>query len=205
MHRLVRVPSGKGEKMIGRKIEGISKSYGDKKVLDNFSMEIKEGCINSITGKSGCGKTTLLRILMGLETADTGSGDVFSGYKKSAVFQENRLCENLSVYGNLWMTAPGYTAEELETELSQIGLSGCGYQKVCELSGGMKRRVAILRALLADYEVLFLDEPFKGLDEETKQKVMDYTREKIRGKTVFLVTHVEKEIEQMQAAATVKL
>ncbi|WP_405595490.1 ATP-binding cassette domain-containing protein [Sellimonas catena] len=78
-------------------------------------------------------------------------------------------------------------------------MSGCEDQPVRELSGGMRRRVALLRALCCDWDILFLDEPFKGLDEETKKQVMDYTKEMCTGKTVIFVTHDSKEAAQMGA------
>ncbi len=93
---------------------------------------------------------------------------------------------------------------EIAAELDAVGLSGCENKPVRELSGGMKRRVALLRALLAEYDVLYLDEPFKGLDTETKGIVMDYTRRKTKGKTVIMVTHDQAECD-MLADETVKM
>ncbi len=78
-----------------------------------------------------------------------------------------------------------------------IGLAGCENKAVRELSGGMKRRTALLRALLAEYDALFLDEPFKGLDSETKRSVMEYCKRKIVGKTVIFVTHDREERDFM--------
>ena len=81
--------------------------------------------------------------------------------------------------------------------MREIGLTDCFHQKTRELSGGMKRRVAILRALLAEYDLLLLDEPFRGLDKETKALVMDFTRRHCQGRTVLLVTHDVTELAAM--------
>lgn len=187
------------------KIRKISKAYGQKQVLDRFSAEIEEGEIFCIMGKSGCGKTTLLRILMGLETADAGSVEGIDSRKKSAVFQEDRLCENLSVIANIRLTNPSCRKEEIMEEMKKLDLAECENQPVRELSGGMKRRVSLLRALLAPYEILFLDEPFKGLDAATREKTARYTCEKCRGKTVIFVTHDRKETQWMKAGKVVIL
>lgn len=126
------------------------------------------------------------------------------GLKKSMVFQEDRLCENLSVSANIRLVRQKKTwgrdqkeKKEIQEALESVGLAGNGDQQVRELSGGMKRRVALLRALYSDWDILFLDEPFKGLDEETKTQVMCYTKEKCRGKTVIFVTHERSEAEEM--------
>lgn len=89
--------------------------------------------------------------------------------------------------------------------MEQIGLYDCAKKKVSELSGGMKRRVAILRALLADYDILFLDEPFKGLDKDTKDLVIKYTGQHITGKTVIFTTHVHSEISALHVKNTISL
>ena len=121
------------------------------------------------------------------------------------VFQENRLCENLTACANIRLvTGKRYSDTQLRKELAAVGLEGAENKPVRELSGGMKRRVALLRALLAEYDVLFLDEPFKGLDEVTKAVVMDYTRTKVKGKTVIMVTHDIKECVVL-ADETIKL
>ncbi len=171
------------------KAENIKKRFGDLTVLDGFSHCFAEGSFTTVMGPSGCGKSTLLSVLMGLLIPDEGIV-TRSSDKLSAVFQENRLCENLSVLSNLRLVQ-GRKKERsgLIPELEATGLYNCADKPVRELSGGMKRRTALLRALLADYDILFLDEPFKGLDTETKNNVMIYTREKTAGRTVILVTH----------------
>lgn len=186
-------------------LKDIQKSFGDHVVLDHLSARIPAGKVTAIMAPSGKGKTTLLRILMGLETMDSGSIEGLSGLRLSAVFQEDRLCENLTPIANIRLTAPERTKEEVLSALGSVGLGDCARQPVRELSGGMKRRVAILRALLADYDVLILDEPFKGLDEERKRAVVEDTKRRSKGKTVLLVTHDKEEVAGMEACGVIEI
>ena len=177
-------------------IKEISKSY-DKKVLDKVSFTVEPGSIMIITGPSGKGKTTLLNIMMGLISPD--SGEVIGmPEKKSSVFQEDRLLENFTVEENLKLVSD-LPVEELKKERSILLGEKEFSQKVREFSGGMKRRVSILRALLTSSEVIFMDEPFKGLDAELKEKVIRYTLEKKKDRTLFVVTHDTSEAEQLGA------
>ncbi|MDE7322189.1 MAG: ATP-binding cassette domain-containing protein [Lachnospiraceae bacterium] len=171
------------------KIENITKTFDGKVVLKNLNMEIPEGCITCIMAPSGAGKTTLLRILMGLEDADSGIVTGLAGKRISAVFQEERLCEQMTAVENILLVTPSLAVQTIRQELGKLGLGADDGQPVSELSGGMRRRVSILRALLAPYDVVFLDEPFKGFDYELKVQVMAYVRERTTGKTVIVVTH----------------
>lgn len=179
----------------------IVKSFDGSTVIDGFSRTFPDGSVTVIMGQSGCGKTTLLNMLMGVTAPDSGTVTGNDG-RISAVFQENRLCENLTVLSNLKLVMNGKPDRaDLLRELDAVGLEGCADRPVRELSGGMKRRTALLRALLADYDIIFLDEPFKGLDEATKENVMRYCRQKTEGKTVILVTHDRSEAEFMTDGA----
>lgn len=179
------------------RISNLSKSYGSHQIFSGLSFSVPKGKTICIMAPSGAGKTTLLRILMGLETADGGSISGMEGMKKSAVFQEDRLCENLTASVNIRLVKEKGDREEVREMMEKVGLYGCENQPVRELSGGMRRRVALLRALYADWDILFLDEPFKGLDREGKEKVMAYTKKVCEGKTVLFVTHDEEEAKQM--------
>lgn len=177
--------------------EKICKSFGENKVLNEFSHDFAEGKTTAILGASGCGKSTLLNILMGLLAPDSGE-IIRESDRLSAVFQENRLCENLTASANIRLvTGKRLTKAEIIAELSAVGLGDCSEKAVKTLSGGMKRRTALVRALLAEYDILFLDEPFKGLDSDTKNTVIAYAKAKITGKTVVLVTHDLSECEQL--------
>ena len=179
-------------------VEHLWKRYGEEAVFRDFSAEIPLGEITVLMGKSGCGKTTLTRILLGLETADGGA---VSGVpaKKSAVFQEDRLFEPFNAVSNVRaVLGKGSSAEEVRQHLEAVGLFGEVLGKpVSALSGGMRRRCAIVRAMMADSEFVVLDEPFEGLDADTKQKTMAYVREKRQGRTLLLVAHNREEGEAM--------
>ncbi len=192
-------------------IKDICKRYDDVIVFENYSILLEKNKINCIMGQSGSGKTTLVRLLMGLEHADKGSIQGIEGLKKSAVFQEDRLCENLDVLTNIVMphinkeSFNKFSRLQIETALDCVDLSGCSDKKVSTLSGGMKRRVAILRAILADYDLLILDEPFKELDENTKKLNINYLLEKAKGKTVIFITHDKYELELIKPDILVRL
>ena len=178
----------------------ITKSFDGLKVLENVNLSLEEGQTYCIMGASGCGKTTLLRILLGLEQADSGIIKGTKDRKFSAVFQENRLCEAYTPLENVLMTARREITEAAaRLELCRLLPEEAVIRPVFTLSGGMKRRTAICRALLASYEILLMDEPFTGLDEGTKQEVIAYIREKSEGKLVILSTHQEEDVEALGA------
>ena len=183
------------------RIEHLNKSYHDRPVLQDLSLSIPIGQITAVMAPSGVGKTTLLRILMGLETADSGKIEGLDGLRLSAVFQEDRPCANLSPVSNIRLvTGSSLSRQEILSALEQTGLSDCAGQPARELSGGQRRRVALLRALLAPWDLLLLDEPFKGLDTETRKQIMDYVLlhfHKKPGRTALLVTHDESEASYM--------
>lgn len=170
-------------------ISELSKSYGDNIVLDEFSAVIPENKMTFIMGPSGCGKTTLISILMGLADMDSGT---ITGVPllKSAVFQEDRLCESFNAVSNVRLACEKRTKnKEIISHLEKIGLKDNLYKPVIELSGGMRRRVAVVRAIMARSDIIFMDEPFKGLDDKTKAKTMQYVAENTKNKTVIIVTH----------------
>ena len=186
-------------------IRNLCKSFAGKPVLRDFSAVLPVGQVTGLMAPSGAGKTTLLRILMGLERPDSGTIDGLAGLRLSTVFQEDRLCDNLDPSANIRLINPTLGRRETEDALAAVGLAGCLRQPARELSGGMRRRVAILRALLAEYDLLFLDEPFKGLDRETKETVMADTRRRCAGRTVLLVTHDAAELDAMGAVVRLDL
>ena len=177
-------------------IKDLCKSFGEKKVLENFSVTFPAGSVSCIMAPSGAGKTTLISIIQGFVKPDSGS---ISGNEvpMSAVFQEDRLCEDFNPVSNVRFscgsTKNKKSKEESVSCLASLGLGDSLGKPVREFSGGMKRRVAIARALMAEYELLFLDEPFKGLDEELKVSVAEYIRASAAGKTVIAVSHDESE------------
>ena len=183
-------------------IENLSKAYDGQKVLDNLSVTFPEKTFTCLMGKSGAGKTTLLSILMGLEKADVGFVTGLDDKKISVVFQENRLCNNLTALLNIKMVIDkesGIPDAKLLEYLRRIGLGEDVKKPVQEYSGGMKRRVAILRALLADFDLLIMDEPLKGLDDATKMDVINLIIELTKEKTVIMTTHDDSEADVFNA------
>ena len=179
-------------------LRGIYKSFGDKQVLVDFSFELLQG-ITCIMGPSGKGKTTIANILAGLTGIDSGAVNIPSGTKFSFVFQEDRLLEWESALTNvLFVTENAKKNTALAVELlTEADLENSIYKKAKELSGGMKRRVAICRALIADYDVIILDEPFKGLDANIKPRIMDMVKSRTGNKTVLAITHDPSEAERL--------
>ncbi len=177
-------------------INNLCKSFGSVVVLDNFCASFPHGKISSIMAPSGKGKTTLFRILLGLAKKDSGSIDGLLDKKTVAVFQEDRLCENLSATVNITI-ATGADKDRVATALGEVGLSEFSHRPISQLSGGMKRRVAILRALLSDADVILMDEPFKGLDDDTKENVVHLVKRYTTGKTVIIITHQKEEAEEL--------
>lgn len=190
------------EKMI--RISGLEKAYGEHRVLEDLSMTMPSGETSCIMGPSGCGKTTLLRILMGLEKAD---GGVIEGIpeKKSVVFQEDRLCDDLSGKTNIRLVCPKKDPSLIEEGMENLGLGESMDRPVREYSGGMRQRTAILRALFADWDILFLDEPLKGLDEKIKKVTAEYIRSRVRGKTVLCVTHDPGDVDLLGASRVIEM
>ena len=179
------------------KVNHLSKSFGALHVLEQVTLSLRSGRIYCLMGPSGSGKTTFFRILLGLEQADSGSLAGMEGIRTSAVFQENRLCESFTPVDNIAMVIPGRSSrsriqarEELLRLLPEESLS----RPVSPLSGGMKRRVAIVRALSVPSDMILMDEPFTGLDEHTKMNVIRYIRDKTNDKLVIISTHQEEDV-----------
>ena len=157
--------------MMELQVEHLCKRYGENAVLDDISFTARVG-VTRLLGPSGIGKTTLLRVLLGLETPDSGTvnGDKF---RWTAVFQENCLLEGLDAEGNLrFVFGANYNAAAAQALLEELGLGDVGKKKVRNYSGGMQRRLALARALLAPSDALALDEPFTGLDAENREAAM---------------------------------
>lgn len=182
-------------------IKNIAKRYGDKLVFNDISYDFADGAITFITGKSGCGKTTLLKIFMGIITDYDGEIDPAFKGKISAVFQENRLCNRLNAVANIKLVCNDATKiDDIVSALEFIGIDKKSMlSPVSKLSGGMARRTAIVRAFMADSDIIILDEPFRGLDEETAKKVIEYVLQNRDGRTIIAVTHNLEEINLLGA------
>lgn len=177
-------------------LEHITVRFEEKTVLEDFSLTLPENGILCLSGPSGCGKTTLLRVLCGLQKPETGT--VRGVGKCAVVFQEDRLLPWLSAEKNLTVTT-GISTEQAEEWLRQVGLERENKSLPGALSGGMRRRVAIVRALAAESDVLLLDEPFQGLDEGMKTQIYPMIQQVAERKPVVLVTHHEDEAHALAA------
>lgn len=174
--------------MMELRVEHLCKRYGENAVLDDISFTARVG-VTRLLGPSGIGKTTLLRVLLGLETPDSGTvnGDKF---RWTAVFQENRLLEGLDAEGNLrFVLGAAYDDSHTKALLGALGLGDVGGKKVCDYSGGMKRRLALARALLAPCDALALDEPFTGLDRASRDAALGAVLRAAEEKIVLLAAH----------------
>ncbi|ABK61982.1 MULTISPECIES: ATP-binding cassette domain-containing protein [Clostridium] len=181
----------------------VYKKYGNEKIFEKFNMSLKKNSINAILGPSGTGKTTLLNIISGIEDIDSGEV-IYNGNNISYIFQEDRLIPWLSVYDNIaFVLKSKYSKKNIKNivdkYLKLVKLQNHRDKYPRELSGGMKRRVAIARAFAYESDLLLMDEPFKGIDMELKKDIIDeflniwnYDR-----RTVVLVTHDIKEAKYM--------
>ena len=168
-------------------IKGLTKSYGEKTVFENLSFSFRKGSRAVLTGPSGVGKTTLLRVIAGLEAPDAGTVSGTENLRASYIFQENRLLPHLSALENILCVAPD--REKALYYLERVGLTDAKDRPAGKLSGGMKRRLAIARALTYGGDIYYMDEPLRELDEGTEENVARLLKEETRGKTLLLVTH----------------
>ncbi len=164
------------------RFENVSAGYGDHLILENRSFVFPEQGTVAITGASGSGKTTVLRLLCGLLAPMSGRITGLSGKKVSFVFQEDRLLPWCTAQENAAVAGETQAAREL---LEEMELSEYLDAYPAALSGGMQRRVAIARALCFGGDVLLLDEPFKGLDDALKTRIIPRIRARARGLTVI--------------------
>ena len=181
-------------------LRNITKSFGEKRVLTDVSLTIGDGVTAALSGVSGCGKTTLLRIAAGLETPD--AGEVLASGKTAVCFAEPRLFPSVRVLENITVVMRGEKkaasarAGEL---LAAMGLADAADLYPASLSSGMAARVSLARALAYDADIYLLDEPFRALDAETRARVMAYLRTFFAEKTVLLISHNPAEAAAMAA------
>ena len=169
-------------------IKNLSKSFDDKLIFKDLSIELPTTGICTISGPSGCGKTTLMRIIAGLEAADTGE-IIYAHKKLSFVFQEDRLLEGVTALGNIMAVLEKEEKDNALKWLELMGLAGSENLLPKEMSGGMKRRLAIARAFAYGGDLILLDEPFAGLDSETKQEVSKHIFNDLDNRLIILISH----------------
>lgn len=192
-------------------IKNISKKFGDKVLFDNFNMNIPEGAFKVFAGKSGCGKTTLLNMIGGLEKPDSGTilvDDVeifkkrnmqsYFTYQVGFLFQNFALIEEDTVAKNLnYVQKKARSSQTVDEILEHIGLLDKKEVEVYKLSGGEQQRVALARLMYKQCDIILADEPTGSLDAENAEAVMNILHDlNEQGKTVILVTHSEKIISK---------
>ena len=186
-------------------IEGIARSYGGRPVFRDVWFGVERGEFVALIGHSGCGKTTILNILAGLEAPDSGTiimdGHEVSGpaLDRAVIFQSHALLPWLSALGNVVFAVRsrhrGWTRAQVtahaESVLELVGLGDAAHRKPAELSGGMKQRVGIARALAISPSLLLMDEPFSALDALTRGTLQDEVLRLVGDaqQTAFMITH----------------
>lgn len=201
---------GDGVDAIGAAIDlsNVCFSYNkgvDEELINDLSLHIPAGDRVCIMAPSGTGKTTLLNLLTGGLKPDSGiisfEVDTGDGVNISMVFQEDRLCSEYTAAYNiaLGLKRGCRKTDLIQSHLEQLGMDESIFADVKELSGGMKRRVAIVRAVMSPSRVLILDEPFASLDEELKDRTAEYIIENLNGRTLVVVSHDEKDAERLNA------
>ena len=175
------------------KIENLTVKY-DKTVLNNVNLEFGKNGVYCIVAPSGTGKTTLFNAIVGLVDF---SGKIVVNGKISYLFQEDRLLNWLNAKENIMLVEPD--AKKVEDYSNSFGVDEFYLEMPQNLSGGMKRRVALVRTLAYDADVYLLDEPFKGLDEDNAQKVRNVIKQISQNKLVLVVTHDEEDVSKLNA------
>lgn len=174
----------------------VYKSYGELRVIEDFSLELSKEKIYAFLGPSGSGKTTLINLLVKNKTPDSGQIIGSDNMKTSYIFQEERLLPWLNVKENIEIVLDRIDDKELSHKitnniLNTIGLNGFENYYPKELSGGMRQRVSIGRAFAYDGDILAMDEPFKGLDKNLKKSLINsiYTHWQKKKPYIFFITH----------------
>lgn len=174
-------------------------SYGEEVVLSGVSVQFCAGRVYAITGRSGIGKTTFIKYLCGLKKADNKVNRVMQN-SGTVVFQENRLFEEFTAVENIFAMGQCFKEKEaVENALTELLPKETLLKPVKEYSGGMKRRVEIARALLSEGSVILMDEPFGGLDEDTKEQAIRFIDKYRNNRTLIFTTHCPADIIKVKA------
>ncbi|MCL2620763.1 MAG: ATP-binding cassette domain-containing protein [Defluviitaleaceae bacterium] len=182
----------------------IHKRFGDDVIFSGFDFAVGDKGKVAVMGESGRGKTTLINLICGIIQPDQGVITGVDAQKISVVFQEDRLLPYKSGLANLLFPlrqAKAHTQRAIDL-MTQMGLGQDVYKKAALYSGGMKRRLALCRALLTDFDLIILDEPFKGLDVALKSQAMGIVKEQTKNKTLILITHDTTEADFFGATIT---
>ena len=186
------------------KITGLTKSFGDKRILNNFSYDFNDTGIYVLKGESGVGKTTLLRMIAGLDNDYQGSIEGAGIGHVGMAFQEHRLFPQLTALENV-IFANSDTKDEAvykntEEILSKLNISDSDKNLLpSKLSGGMKQRISLARAFVSDFPILLLDEPTKELDEKNAIAVRDIIKSLANHRLIIIVSHNDNDTSSLNA------
>ena len=186
---------------------GLTKIYSHTMVVDNVSITLNNGDIYGFVGKNGAGKTTFIRMLLGLSRADEGSFDFFDGESPEtarkrigSLIEAPSIYKNMSARDNLIMYCTMLNVDKkcIDELLETVGLSDTGRKKAANFSLGMKQRLGIAMALIGDPDLLILDEPINGLDPKGIVEIRELLLSlKNKGKTIFISSHYLGELEKV--------
>ena len=181
-------------------LRNISKSFEDKKVLDTYSAVFDKGGY-LLKGPSGIGKTTLILLILGLLKPDEGEIVLPEGTRFAVCFQENRLFEKESALTNILAVNENVSEAEAKEAVLELLPPDSLTKKAGELSGGMKRRLAVIRAMLHESDCVILDEPFTGLDDEARAKTISFIRKHLNGRLLIVTSHDERGLNDLQVVS----
>lgn len=204
---------------IAIKVTDLTVKIGKKDILSNMSLEIKKGEIFGLIGPSGAGKTTLVKTIIGMEKATTGQTEVLEkrmpnlsviskiGYmaQSDALYTDLTAKENLDFFASLYSIKRNKKKERMNYAANLVNLEPDLTKKVSNYSGGMKRRLSLAISVLADPDVLILDEPTVGIDPELRKSIWEELAElKANGKCILVTTHVMDEAEKCDRLAMIR-
>lgn len=180
--------------------ENVCKAYGANQVLRSVNFDLAGGSATCLMAASGSGKTTLFRVLLGLEPADSGRINGIAPERISMMFQEDRLCSTLTPVENVALVLPASASRaDIRKLLAEVLPPDCLDQPAMELSGGMRRRVSLVRAVAHESDLVVLDEPFTGLDAQTRRRVIEFLLRHKGNRTLLVATHGEGDAELLGA------
>ncbi len=181
-------------------VKDVSKRFDGKQVLKDFNLNIEDEHVYVITGEKGCGKTTLLRLILGLDKPDSGKVGLLGDYKypyinAGVVFQEDRLCEGFSAVTNCAMVSKKVFKQTVREELCKLLPENLVDIPVRQLSKAQRRMVCIARACCIPSDVLVMDEPFEGLDSDDRKKAISFIRDKMGSGSLVIASKDTTDLE----------